>query len=77
MAFRVLGSERLAYVVEVNDARGDLVDLLYYCYADAPTTNSYLEWPAYEWPDYCVSCEECSTLLNRGQECECEGEHSS
>lgn len=80
----VQGSEERGLAIFVEDERGDLVDIHYVCYScslDCHKTEyeNALPWPAYDWPDYCVYCEDCEhdnarTLINVGQDCDCDGE---
>jgi len=45
------------HILQVEDARGDLVDLVYYHHGCAPA--DVLGWPAPEAIDYPVYCEAC------------------
>jgi hypothetical protein len=55
-----------AYVEMIEDDRGDLVDITYYCEWCRPLT--VLPWPAFDWPDYDVHCCKCNTLVHKGAE---------
>ena len=66
----VEGSECSAIMVEVNDSRGNLVDILFYCRdrdcAEDIDLTGVLPWPAYPFsPDYDVACETCHRIINR------------
>lgn len=53
-----------AYIETIEDDKGDLVDILYYCEWHRPA--DVLPWPCYSWPDYDVYCTECGTLIHKG-----------
>lgn len=76
--FTANGSETTAYVIEVHEDNGDLVDLRYYCQYHAPRVGiAWNHWPAFDFGDSCIYCEEfaiCGNLLNIGLDCDCDGE---
>ena len=55
-----------AYIEQVEDSKGDLVDILYYCSWCRPP--EILPWPCYDWPDYDVYCCKCEDLVHKGTE---------
>lgn len=61
----VNGNQRRAIAEFIEDARGDLVDIVYHC--ETFNTDA-LPWPGYSWPDYHVYCSDCGSLINIGQE---------
>lgn len=65
------------HVTLIEDARGDLVDVLYYCDQSCATDagDSDAQW----WPggmdtDYDLYCSnpECELLIQHGLHCDCE-----
>ncbi len=66
----VKGNASDGIAVFIEDARGDLVDIEYYCgYGQcgrgATEGLEILNWPAYQWPDgYSVYCAECGDPIN-------------
>jgi len=55
-----------AYVVEINDSKGDVVDRVYYCHWCRPV--DLLPWPCYPWPSYDVHCDKCEELIHKGDD---------
>lgn len=54
-----------AYVEQIEDDKGDIVDILYYC---SWHSGDILPWPGYPWPDYDCHCETCGDLVHKGDE---------
>lgn len=53
-----------AYVEQIEDSKGDIVDILYYCAWHIP--KGVLVWPGFDWPDYDVHCAVCEMLIHKG-----------
>ena len=68
----VQGSERSAYAIFVEDAQGDLVDILYYCRysacADSAPSDGALPWPAFDFGDSGAYCEACHEAIDAPRE---------
>ena len=67
----VQGNERQAIAVFIEDRRGDLVDIEFYCRFDqcgeGIDLSDCLPYPAYDFsPDYDTCCNECGQLINKG-----------
>lgn len=64
----VQGSERSAYAIFVEDAIGDLVDILYYCRysacADSAPSDGALLWPGFDFGDSGAYCEVCHGAID-------------
>ena len=64
----VRGNVQPAIMHEVNDSRGDLVDIIFYCNDCAEshaTGEECLPWPAYPFStDYDTCCNDCGALIN-------------
>lgn len=54
-----------AYIETIEDDKGDLVDILYYCAWHKP--KDVLPWPGYDWPDYDCHCDVCGDLVHKGE----------
>ena len=57
----------------IEDERGNLVDILYYCSqicADAAGAPYPSAWPGGMDSDYCQYCEVCASLIEHGLQCE-------
>jgi hypothetical protein len=64
---RVTGSEQRAMAEFIEDSRGDLIDMRYWCLdcADEDLYAVAYLWPAYDFsPDYDTHCEGCKALIN-------------
>lgn len=57
------------YLDMIDDADGNLVDIIYYHrYCAPPEVFNKGGWPCPSWPDYDVYCGECSELIHEGDE---------
>mgnify|MGYP001564767302 CR=1 len=71
----VRGNQESAIAVFIEDSRGDLVDIEFYCITDGRCGKGHLAgtaplvWPAFAFStDYDVHCNACGVLINRAEE---------
>lgn len=59
----------MKYIELIEDTRGDLVDIVYYCSAMCFTLDTAKDAYGYGWPgeietDYYIYCQRCEVLLS-------------
>ena len=63
----------MIHIEHIEDSRGDLIDVNYYCSGSCYTLGTGEDSSGHGWPcgsetDYDVCCHHCGTLLWRGLE---------